>query len=103
MTTSQPLQALTQRLPAAPEEYDQKYMDALTRRIEMVFRLVANPGPLNGSSLSLSNIQVGGYNLRVGDIYSDENGFLKIIRQGDAHTQGVSSSANVGTVSVTIT
>lgn len=72
------------RLPVAPIEYDQRFMDEFIRILRLYFAQLDNNGPLQGTTLNLSSInqstgqadiilptQASLANLRRGDIYYD--------------------------------
>lgn len=72
------------RLPAAPLEYDQQFMDEFIRILRLYFSQLDNFGPLQGTTLNLSSInqstglpviviptQTSVSTLRKGDIYYD--------------------------------
>lgn len=91
------------RSTTPPREYDPAHFDRLTRQIEMLFEIINNPGDIRGHALHLTGLQLDSYNLATGDIYYDENGFLKILRAGEAGVQGQSMTASLGTVTVVTT
>lgn len=72
------------RLPIAPIEYDQRFMDEFIRILRLYFNQLDNVGPLQGTTLNLSTVsqttgatviaiptQASVATLRVGDIYYD--------------------------------
>jgi hypothetical protein len=72
------------RLPVAPVEYDQRFMDEFIRILRLYFSQLDNVGPLQGTTLNLSTInqttglpviaiptQASLATLRTGDIYYD--------------------------------
>jgi hypothetical protein len=76
--------SIAPRLPAAPVEYDQRFMDEFIRILRLYFTQIDNPGPLQGTTLNLSSLnqttglpsiviptQASLATLRVGDIYYD--------------------------------
>jgi hypothetical protein len=80
-----PLQnSIAPRLPVAPIEYDQRFMDEFIRILRLYFNQLDNNGPLQGTTLNLSSInqttgvaniilptQTSLATLRKGDIYYD--------------------------------
>jgi len=72
------------RLPVAPIEYDQRFMDEFIRILRLYFNQLDNSGPLQGTTLNLSTInqttnlpviaiptQASVATLRTGDVYYD--------------------------------
>jgi hypothetical protein len=72
------------RLPIAPIEYDQRFMDEFIRILRLYFNQLDNTGPLQGTTLNLSTLnqttnlpviaiptQASVATLRTGDIYYD--------------------------------
>lgn len=72
------------RLPSAPLEYNQRFMDQLMQTLRLYFSQLDNSGPLQGTTLNLSTIdqltglevvgiptQASLATLKVGDIYYD--------------------------------
>jgi len=76
--------SIAPRLPIAPIEYDQRFMDEFIRILRLYFAQLDNPGPLQGTTLNLSSInqttgqasiilptQASLSTLRRGDVYYD--------------------------------
>lgn len=80
---------------------DTSYMNRLVRSIEMYLIRNADRGFVRASTISATQLPTSGYNLRAGDLFVDENGFVKISQLNDAHTSSVSSVTALGTVTVT--
>ena len=72
------------RLPVAPVEYDQRFMDEFIRILRLYFSQLDNTGPLQGTTLNLSTLnqttglpiisiptQASLSTLRTGDVYYD--------------------------------
>lgn len=72
------------RLPIAPVEYDQRFMDQLLNVLRLYFSQLDNNGPLQATVLNLSSInqttgaqvvvlptQASLTSLRIGDVYYD--------------------------------
>lgn len=88
------------RLPAAPSEYDQVYLDALNNLLRLYFNQLDNSGPINisterigtniiaalsappvaGTSVPSLPTQADLANLRIGDVFYDTtaNNVLKV-------------------------
>jgi hypothetical protein len=76
--------SIAPRLPSAPLEYDQRFMDEFIRILRLYFAQIDNAGPLQGTTLNLSTInqatglpvisiptQASLATLRKGDVYYD--------------------------------
>lgn len=76
--------SIAPRLPIAPVEYDQRFMDEFIRILRLYFAQLDNAGPLQGTTLNLSSInqttgqasiilptQASLATLRRGDVYYD--------------------------------
>lgn len=76
--------SIAPRLPIAPIEYDQRFMEDLIRILRLYFAQLDNNGPVQGTTLNLSSINqtTGAANiilptqaslstLRRGDVYYD--------------------------------
>jgi len=76
--------SIAPRLPIAPTEYDQRFMDEFIRILRLYFAQLDNTGPLQGTTLNLSTLnqttgatvisiptQASVATLRVGDVYYD--------------------------------
>jgi hypothetical protein len=72
------------RLPVAPVEYDQRFMEEFLRILRIYFNQIDNNGPIQGTTLNLSTInqttgvpivsiptQASLSTLRTGDVYYD--------------------------------
>lgn len=88
-------------LPIAPLEYNRSHMDALIRRIELVFQQIFSPGSAVFTDVKLLRLQANGNGLPVDAIFQD-GGFLRIVREGEAFPDTLSMTASVGSVTVTI-
>jgi hypothetical protein len=58
-------------IPFPPDTYDQRYFNETIRTLNLYFRLLQNPGPLVGTSLSISALPTSSAGLRVGDVWVD--------------------------------
>ena len=88
-------------LPLAPIEYDQQHMSQLIGALRLYFTQQDSNVPLQMDGLRLLNLATSGYNLPEGTVFRDGE-FLKIVLPNFAYLQGVSGTANVGTVTVTV-
>ena len=88
-------------LPLAPLDYDQQHMSQLIGALRLYFTQQDSNVPLQMDGLRLLNLATSGYNLPEGTVFRDGE-FLKIVLPNFAYLQGVSGTANVGTVTVTV-
>lgn len=76
--------SIAPRLPLAPVEYDQRFMEEFLRILRLYFAQIDNNGPIQGTTLNLSSInqttglpvisiptQASLATLRTGDVYYD--------------------------------
>jgi len=82
-------------LPAAPNDYEQNYVNQLARNLDRVIDEQRNP------LLNIQNMPSDGVanTLELGDLY-EQNGFLRIVRQNDIFSGSSSATGAVGTVTV---
>ena len=92
-----------QLIPTAPSEYKKEYLDLVVRAVNLFIGDAVNPGDLVGSSLLIVNASESGYDLRVGEVYVDANGFLKMVRFGEAYAPTNKIRVKLGSVTVSIT
>jgi hypothetical protein len=89
-------------LPLAPPEYDQQHMAQLIGALRLYFAQIDSNTPLQADGIRLLNLPTSGYNLPDGTVFQvGEN--LKIVVPYISYLFGVSATASVGTVTVTIT
>ncbi len=90
-------------LPFPPTTYDQKYINEVIRSLNLYFRILQNPGQVNGATLNLSNLPTSATGLRPGDVWIDTTDFsLKIIPLVNYQVNiiGQSVTAAAGTITV---
>jgi hypothetical protein len=88
-------------LPLAPQEYDQQHMSQLIGALRLYFAQSDSNAALQLDGLRLLNLPTSGYNLPDGTVFQvGEN--LKIVVPYISYLYGVSATASVGTVTVTI-
>lgn len=92
-----------QLIPTAPSEYKKDYLDLVVRALNLSIANGANPGDIVGSSLLIINLSQSGYGLRDGAVFVDGNGFLKMVRAGEAYAPTNQFRVKLGTVTVSIT
>ena len=89
-------------LPLATPEYDQQQLSQLIGVLRLYFGQLDSTTPLQVDGIRLLNLPTSGYNLPDGTVFQvGEN--LKIVVPYISSLFGVSATASVGTVTVTIT
>ena len=88
-------------LPLAPPEYDQQHVSQLIGALRLYFAQLDSNVPLQMDGLRLLNLPTSGYNLQEGTVFRDGE-YLKVVLPNYAYLEGVSGTASVGTVTVTI-
>lgn len=58
-------------LPLPPKEYTAQYFNEYNRILTLFFRQQQNPGPIQGSTLNLSQLPTSAAGLRKGDVWVD--------------------------------
>lgn len=66
------------RLPDAPFDYSQAYMQDLIRALEVFIEQERNPGELRGSKITLTDLPTSATGLETGALYNDA-GTVKIV------------------------
>jgi len=66
------------RLPDAPFEYSQPYMQDLLRALETFIQQERNPGELRGTRITLTDLPTSSTGLETGALYNDA-GTVKIV------------------------
>lgn len=88
-------------LPLAPLEYDQQQLSQLIGALRLYFTQLDSNVPLQMDGLRLLNLPTSGYNLPDGTVFQVGED-LKIVVPYISYLYGVSATASVGTVTVTI-
>jgi len=88
-------------LPLAPQEYDQQHMSQLIGALRLYFAQSDSNAALQLDGLRLLNLPTSGYNLPDGTVFQVGED-LKIVVPYISYLYGVSATASVGTVTVTI-
>lgn len=65
------------RLPEAPAEYTQQYMQDLLRALEVFIEQERNPGELRGTRITLTDLPTSATGLETGALYND-SGTVKV-------------------------
>ena len=88
-------------LPLAPVEYDQQHMAQLIGALRLYFAQNDSNAALQLDGLRLLNLPTSGYNLPNGTVFQVGED-LRIVVPNISYLFGVSATASVGTVTVTI-
>ena len=88
-------------LPLAPVEYDQQHMAQLIGALRLYFTQSDSNAALQLDGLRLLNLPTSGYNLPDGTVFQVGQD-LRIVVPYISYLFGVSATASVGTVTVTI-
>ena len=96
---SEKSQIVSFTLPTPTRGYSTEYMNSLVRSLEIFFERSQEEGNIRGSTLILTKLPTSGADLYNGEVYVDEDGFLKIIRSEDNFTPSLSGSVGSVTVS----
>lgn len=88
-------------LPLATPDYDPQQLAQLIGVLRLYFTQLDSNVPLQTDGISLLNLPTSGYNLPDGTVFQVGDS-LKIVVPNIAYLFGVSATASVGTVTVTI-
>jgi len=88
-------------LPLAPVEYDQQHMAQLIGALRLYFTQSDSNAALQLDGLRLLNLPTSGYNLPNGTVFQVGED-LRIVVPNISYLFGVSATASVGTVTVTV-
>ena len=88
-------------LPLAPVEYDQQQLSQLIGVLRLYFTQLDSNAALQLDGLRLLNLPTSGYNLPDGTVFQVGED-LKIVVPYISYVFGVSATASVGTVTVTV-
>jgi hypothetical protein len=88
-------------LPLVPEEYDPQQLSQLIAVLRLYFTQIDSDVPLQMDGLRLLNLPTSGYNLQNGTVFRVGED-LKIVVPNVSYLYGVSATASVGAVTVTI-
>jgi hypothetical protein len=88
-------------LPIATPEYDPQQLAQLIGVLRLYFTQLDSNVPLQTDGIRLLNLPTSGYNLPDGTVFQ-VGGDLKIVVPYISYLNGVSATASVGTVTVTI-
>jgi hypothetical protein len=65
-------------IPAAPEQYDKATYDDILRQLRLAVRQINNPGALQATTITLTNLPTSSAGLPAGSVWNDA-GTLKIV------------------------
>ena len=88
-------------LPLVPEEYNPQQLAQLIAVLRLYFTQLDSDVPLQMDGVRLLNLPTSGYNLQNGTVFRVGED-LKIVVPNVSYLYGVSATASVGTVTVTI-
>lgn len=88
-------------LPLAPIDYDQQQLAQLIGVLRLYFQQLDSNVPLQADGIRLLNLPTSGYNLPEGTVFQIGED-LKIVVANISYVFGVSATASVGTVTVTV-
>ena len=88
-------------LPLAPLDYDQQQLSQLIGALRLYFTQLDSNVPLQADGIRLLNLPTSGYNLPDGTVFQVGED-LRIVVPNISYLFGVSATASVGTVTVTI-
>jgi hypothetical protein len=88
-------------LPLVPEEYDPQQLSQLIAVLRLYFTQLDSDVPLQMDGVRLLNLPTSGYNLQTGTVFRVGED-LKIVVPNVSYLYGVSATASVGAVTVTI-
>jgi hypothetical protein len=88
-------------LPLVPEEYNPQQLSQLIAVLRLYFTQLDSDVPLQMDGIRLLNLPTSGYNLQNGTVFRVGED-LKVVVPNVSYLYGVSATASVGTVTVTI-
>jgi len=88
-------------LPLATPEYNEQQLAQLIGALRLYFTQLDSNVPLQMDGIRLLNLPTSGYNLQNGTVFRVGED-LKIVVPNVSYLYGVSATASVGTVTVTI-
>jgi hypothetical protein len=88
-------------LPLATPDYDQQQLSQLISVLRLYFTQLDSNVPLQADGIRLLNLPTSGYNLPDGTVFQVGED-LRIVVPYISYLYGVSATASVGTVTVTI-
>lgn len=59
------------RLPEAPQQYSQQYMEDLLRSLEIFIQQERTPGKLRGTTITLTDLPTSSTGLETGTLWND--------------------------------
>lgn len=90
-------------LPFPPREYDPNYLNEVIRNLNLYFRILQNPGQINGATINLSNLPTSSTGLRPGDVWIDTSDFaLKIVPLTNYQVNIIGESVTTAAGTVTV-
>ena len=93
---------LVPQVPAAPDEYDPRWIERTIRDLVRVLEEMRETGPMRASTLFVSSLPKNGNQLRAGQVYNDA-GTLKIASTNTRYAPTLVGTSALGTVTVVTT
>ena len=90
-------------LPFPPDTYDRRYFNELIRTLNLYFRTISRPGPINATNINLSNLSTSSTGLKVGEVWLDTtDNTLKIVMSTSHQVNlvGAAATTSAGTMTV---
>jgi len=84
-----------------PKDWSDQDISKAFQIVNQIIINLYNPGDVVAASLRFIGAAESGYGLDIGQVYVDANGFLKIVREGEAFAPSFSMVVTIGTVTVT--
>jgi hypothetical protein len=88
--------------PLPPQNYNQSYLAEIVRSFSLYLTQQQNPGEGRNTTLVLTDLPQDDYNLELGSLF-EQDGFVKITKANMPHVRGLSTTGEVGEVTVTTT
>lgn len=85
----------------APDEYDRRHIDDISRKLNQFMTLVRSPGEGRQTRLVITDLTENDYGLEPGTLFQVE-GTVKVSVPNRPHPAGVSATGYVGSTSITI-
>lgn len=87
--------------PLPGPNYDQRYMADLINSLNRLVVAIRSPGEGRQTTTVFTNLQSNDYGLEIGTLFQVD-GVLKVVRANEPYPAGISATASVGAVAVTV-
>lgn len=88
--------------PSPPREYNPQYLSDMLRAFFLYQQQIQNAGQGRNTFTVFTNLKSDDQGLETGAVFRDGNGFLKVTMANRPNLAGLSASAMVGSVTVTV-